>query len=84
MKKTPESRVLIALGKAIRTRRIEIGLSQEAFAQKAKIHRTYVGSDERGTRNIALINLIRISKALELTPQELLQQIADELPDGIF
>lgn len=84
MKKTSESRALVALGQAIRNRRIEIGLSQEAFAQKAKLHRTYVGSVERGIRNIALINLIRISKALELTPQELLQRIADELPDGNF
>ena len=84
MKKTSEGRALVALGQAIRNRRIEIGLSQEAFAQKAKLHRTYVGSVERGIRNIALINLIRISKALELTPQELLQRIADELPDGNF
>lgn len=84
MKKTSEGKALVALGQAIRNRRIEIGLSQEAFAQKAKLHRTYVGSIERGTRNIALINLIRISKALELTPQELLQRIADELPNGNF
>lgn len=84
MKKTSESRTLVALGWVIRNRRIEIGLTQEAFAQKAKLHRTYVGSVERGVRNIALINLIRISKALELTPQELLQRIANELPDRNF
>ena len=75
---------MVALGWVIRNRRIEIGLTQEAFAQKAKLHRTYVGSVERGVRNIALINLIRISKALELTPQELLQRIANELPDRNF
>lgn len=84
MKKALENKTLVALGKVIRNRRKVIGLSQEAFAQKAKLHRTYVGSIERGDRNIALINLIRIAKALDITPQELLQKVAEELPARSF
>jgi transcriptional regulator with XRE-family HTH domain len=39
-------------------------LSQEKLADLAGIHRTYIGDVERGTRNIALINMTRIARAL--------------------
>lgn len=53
-----------AFGQAIRRFRLEKGISQEALADTAGIHRTYIGDVERGTRNISLVNMTRIAKAL--------------------
>jgi len=55
------------------------GLSQEKLAELAGIHRTYIGDVERGTRNIALVNMTRISKALG-TP---LSRIVSEMEKAI-
>ena len=40
------------------------GLSQEKLAELAGIHRTYIGDVERGTRNVALVNMTRIAQGL--------------------
>lgn len=53
-------------GKAVRIRRLELGLSQEKLAHKANLHRTYIGDVERGERNIALINIKKLAEALEI------------------
>ena len=55
-------------GQRDRARRYELGLSQEALAEAAGMHRTYVGSRERGERNVALLNIVRLAEALELDP----------------
>ena len=60
------------LGRAVRRLRREAGYSQESFADKCKLHRTYMGSVERGETNISLDNLERIAKALNLSPGQLL------------
>lgn len=52
------------LGRAIRHRRTEAGYSQEGFADACRLHRTYIGSVERGETNISLDNMERITKAL--------------------
>jgi transcriptional regulator with XRE-family HTH domain len=62
---------LIKLGHRIRELRKAKGFSQEDFAYEVGLDRTYMGSVERGERNIAAINLIRIAKALKLEVGEL-------------
>lgn len=57
---------LIKLGKKIRELRKEKGFSQENFAYEVGLDRTYMGSVERGERNIAALNLIRIAKTLKV------------------
>lgn len=63
--------VTVELGRRVRALREERGISQEKLAEKAKVHRTYVGSLERGERNVALINIVRLAHALEVDPSEL-------------
>jgi transcriptional regulator with XRE-family HTH domain len=57
---------------AIRKSRLANGLSQEAFAARCGVHRTYVGGIERGERNVSFANLLRIADALDVRPAELL------------
>ncbi|RJP53407.1 MAG: XRE family transcriptional regulator [Anaerolineaceae bacterium] len=64
---------LILFGKAVRRIREQKGLSQEALADLCYLHRTYIGGIERGERNVGLLNLLRLSKALKVLPSELLQ-----------
>ena len=58
-------------GARLRALRQERGLSQEALADLAEIHRTYVGSVERGERNIALDNIWALADALGVSAAEL-------------
>ena len=62
---------LVALGQQIRKVRQERGVSQEDFAAKAGLGRSYYGGVERGERNIAALNLMRIAFALEVEAGEL-------------
>ncbi|PSO64663.1 MAG: type I restriction endonuclease subunit S [Cyanobacteria bacterium QH_6_48_35] len=50
------------------------GLSQEALADIAGLHRTYVGSIERNERNVSIDNMERLAKALEVDITELLRE----------
>ena len=52
------------LGNIIRSRRSKLGYSQESFADAVGLHRTYMGSVERGERNISLKNMMTIATAL--------------------
>ena len=51
-------------GAAVRQRREALNISQERLAQLAGIHRNYAGAVERGERNVALLNMVRIARAL--------------------
>ncbi len=59
--------------KNLRKLRLEKGLSQEELADLAGLHRTYIGSVERGERNISIDNIERLAKALECQVIELLK-----------
>lgn len=59
------------LGKRIKFLRNEIGISQEELADRAEIDRTYITSVECGKRNISIINIEKIAKALEVTLSKL-------------
>ncbi len=61
------------LGSVIRKKRQELDYSQEAFADQCGVHRTYMGAIERGERNISLMNIIKVSNALNLKPSKLLE-----------
>lgn len=69
----PDPRV--QLGKVVRQTRHSLGLSQEALAERAGLHWTYIGGIERGERNVSLINIVRIARALEITPAKLMAGI---------
>ena len=65
--------VLKALGERVREVRGERGLSQEEVGERADLHRNEIGVIERGETNISFINLLRICRALDVTPSELLK-----------
>jgi len=64
-----------ALGERIRELRKKAGYSQEAFADAAGVHRTYMGTLERGEANLSLSNLNKISTALGITLSELFKTV---------
>jgi ribosome-binding protein aMBF1 (putative translation factor) len=70
-------KMLEVLGRNIRKARMSSNLSQEQLAEKAGLHRTYIGMVERGEKNITLGSYARISKALDVSIYELLDG-ADE------
>jgi transcriptional regulator with XRE-family HTH domain len=61
-------------GERLRALRERIGLSQEALAAKAGIHRTYMGGVERGERNLCLKNIVRLAMALGVHPRDLFDE----------
>jgi transcriptional regulator with XRE-family HTH domain len=62
-------------GYAVKVRRDEMRLTQEALAHKAAIHRTYLSDIERGTRNVSLINIELLAAALEIPISELFKLV---------
>lgn len=57
-----DRRFLEAIGHRIRERRMAQGLTQAELADRCKLHRTFVGSVERGERNVAVLNLRKIAR----------------------
>ena len=59
-----KKKILIQFGENVRRIRIDKKISQEDLADLADLHRTYIGMIERAERNITLINIEKIAKAL--------------------
>jgi len=62
-------------GLMVRSIRIEQKLSQEQLANKAGVHRTYIGMIERGEKNITLENISKICDGLGLSIENLFREL---------
>ena len=58
-------------GKRVRELREAATVSQEELAERAGLHRTYIGGIERGERNIGILNVLRLARALRVQPSDL-------------
>ena len=67
--------ITVEFGKRIRLLRNKTGLSQEKFALKIDMDRTYLASVEAGKRNISLINIKKIADGLNLSLSELFSEL---------
>lgn len=64
--------IIKVFGSNVKAYRQRIGLSQEAFAEKCGMHRTYISAIECFRRSISLENIQKIADALEIEPYQLL------------
>jgi transcriptional regulator with XRE-family HTH domain len=69
--------IIIQFGKKIRDERLKQHLSQEQLAEKAGLHRTYIGMIERAEKNITLENINKICKGLNLNLSDLFKDFHD-------
>ncbi|PWL81930.1 MAG: transcriptional regulator [Prevotellaceae bacterium] len=74
---TSKPDILKVFGNRIRQLRLELRLSQEELAEKAGVHRTYIGMIERAEKNITLCNIEKIASALNI-------RLTDLFDPGIF
>jgi transcriptional regulator with XRE-family HTH domain len=58
-------------GTRVRVERERLGVSQEELADRAGMHRTYLGGVERGERNLGLLNVLRLARSLGVAPATL-------------
>lgn len=63
---------LVTFGHRVQQRRKSLSYSQEELAERTGFHRTYIGSIERGLRNPALLNLLRLADGLSMEPGDLI------------
>lgn len=68
-----DKKFLRQLGERLREQRLARGLTQEELGQKCQLHRTFVGSVERGERNLSILNLRLMAKFLRVPLGQLLQ-----------
>jgi transcriptional regulator with XRE-family HTH domain len=71
-----EQTFLQALGLRLRKRREELNWTQAELAEKCELHRTFIGSVERGERNVSVLNLRTIARALRVRLSVLLKDLA--------
>ncbi|HEV7736669.1 MAG TPA: helix-turn-helix transcriptional regulator [Chlamydiales bacterium] len=68
------TKLRLEFGQQVRKRRYDLDISQEKLAELADLHHNYVGSVERGERNIALENIVALAKALKCSPKDLMPE----------
>ena len=64
-------KILLQFGQRVRRERIKMGISQERLGELAKVHRTYIGMIERAEKNITLTSMEKISRALGIRMNDL-------------
>ena len=67
-----DRRFLGRLGARVREQRLARGLTQAELGEKCELHRTFIGSVERGERNVSILNLRVIARSLRIHPNELI------------
>ncbi|BCL35344.1 helix-turn-helix domain-containing protein [Nostoc sp. MS1] len=72
-----KTEILKKFGQRVREERLKMGLSQEELAEKAGLHRTYIGMIERAEKNITLINIGKIAIALAISIEDLLKGVSE-------
>jgi transcriptional regulator with XRE-family HTH domain len=77
MKHEGKTNIKGRFGAAIKKRRHDLRLSQEELAERAGLHRTYIGDIERGARNVSIENVEKLAKALEISISKLFENIWD-------
>ncbi|PTA51826.1 XRE family transcriptional regulator (plasmid) [Shewanella morhuae] len=77
MKNIINTSITITFGTKIRELRKSRGLSQESLADLAELDRSYIGGVERGDRNISLINIQKLSIALNVNIAEFFKELND-------
>jgi transcriptional regulator with XRE-family HTH domain len=65
----------ILFGRQLRKLRLRNKLSQEQLAEIADLYRNYIGGVERGERNVSLVNIVKLARALKVKPDQLLRTI---------
>jgi transcriptional regulator with XRE-family HTH domain len=71
----PKASPKSVFGKVVRSLREQRGYSQEELAERAGIHRNYVGGVERGERNVALENIVKLAGALSVRTRDLFESL---------
>ena len=70
-----EARLLKTFGRSVRRARKQLGIPQEALAEYAHLSRNYISDVERGVRNPGLVTIVRLARALKISPKDLLGEI---------
>lgn len=74
MKVFEDEEILQGFGDKVRFYRKQSGVSQEKLAELAGLHRTYIGSIERGEQNVSLKNIYKVARALGISPAKLFRE----------
>ncbi len=70
-----DKKILIIFGNNVRKFRNQLDISQEELADRAGVHRTYIGMIERAEKNITLISIEKIAKALQVEIETLIKEV---------
>lgn len=77
-----QTELMKALGVAVKTARVRLGLSQEGLADRAQLDRSYMSQIERGIKNATLASIYRIAKALGIDASDLVRRMEAVLAEG--